>query len=203
MLKVGLTGGIGSGKTTASDYFESLGVPVIDADQISHQLTQPDCAAYHAIVDQFGKLILKDRHIDRKLLAQQVFNDPLKRQQLEAIIHPLVVKEILRQVEALNNLYCIISIPLLIEADLTHLVDRIIVIDTAEAIRKQRIRQRNGLNDAEIEARFKAQLSRDARLKQADDIITNNSTTAQLLSQIDQLHRQYSAPGEQPIKKYD
>ena len=130
LLRIGLTGGIGSGKTTVSDMFIKLDVPVIDADKISHQVAQSGQPAYDAIVDEFGPDIIgEDGELRRDYLRTFVFNEETQRKRLEAIIHPLVHNEIEKKINCVKYPYCIISIPLLFETGLQNIVDRILVID--------------------------------------------------------------------------
>ncbi|MEQ6342993.1 MAG: dephospho-CoA kinase [Gammaproteobacteria bacterium] len=195
MLKIGLTGGIGSGKTTVADSFAALGVPVIDADKIAHELTIPGQPALQDIVSAFGSDILHgDGQLDRARLRAIVFNDAARRKQLEAILHPLIRAEMRRRIayiEASATPYCILSIPLLLETGQTELVDRILVVDTPEDLQYQRVRVRNGLPDAEIAAIIHAQVSREQRLAAADDIIVNDDGLEELHQHVLELHQCY------------
>lgn len=195
MLKIGLTGGIGSGKTTVADCFASLGVPVIDADKISHELTAPGQLALQEIAGAFGPDILNgDGQLDRIRLRAIVFNDVARRKQLEEILHPLIRAEMRRRVadiEARATPYCILCIPLLLETGQTDLVDRILVVDTPEDLQYQRVRARNGLPDAEIAAIIHAQASREQRQAAADDIIVNDDGLYELRQHVLALHQHY------------
>jgi dephospho-CoA kinase len=192
MLIVGLTGGIGSGKSTVAEYFRRHGVPVIDADVIAHQLAEPDQPAYHEIVAAFGEGIL-DTHgrIDRGRLRNRVFDRPSERQQLESILHPRIREEMARRANSLDAPYCIFVIPLLIETGQRDLVDRILVVDADEEVRARWVRARSGLDAATIRKIMAAQADRESRLSSADDIIENNGTLAELETRVDQLHRHY------------
>lgn len=192
MLIVGLTGGIASGKSTASSFFESLGIVVIDADTIARQLVQPGRPALQQITKRFGKTILNDAgELDRATLRILVFNDKTARLDLEAILHPLIRTEMQRRISALTGPYCILAIPLLIETGQSDLVDRILVIDSDEALQFQRLRQRVNLDDKTITAIISAQATRKQRLAVADDIVTNNGTIAELEAQLQDCHRHY------------
>ena len=192
MLKIGLTGGIGSGKSTACKYFSELGVPVIDADVIARELTQAGQPALSSITQIFGADILNVQgELDRTLLRQQVFAHPEQRQQLEAILHPLIKQTIAARLTHLNAPYVIIAVPLLIESQWTDLVDRVLVIDTPIELQIQRSTQRDANNDAQVRAIIRSQADRHTRNAAADDIILNDSDLAKLHDQVEQLHRRY------------
>lgn len=192
MLIIGLTGGIGCGKSTATDYFRSLGVPIIDADEISHQLVAPGSVALQEIITQFGEdIINKKGELDRATLRQIVFNDEGKRKILERILHPRINAIIRQRITALKTQYCIVSIPLLVETEQQNLVDRVLVIDTPTALQIERLRQRNAFTDSEIKAILASQAKREDRLRAADDIIVNDSSLEIFKAQIEKLHRMY------------
>ncbi|MBI2779751.1 MAG: dephospho-CoA kinase [Gammaproteobacteria bacterium] len=195
MLKIGLTGGIGSGKTTVADCFASLGVPVIDADKIAHGLTTPGQPALQDIVSAFGRDILNDNgQLDRARLRAIVFNDAARRKQLEDILHPLIragMRRRIADIETSSTPYCILCIPLLLETGQTDLVDRILVVDTPEDLQYQRVSARNGLPDTEIAAIIHAQAGREQRLAAADDIIVNDGGLDELRQQVLELHQRY------------
>ncbi len=190
---IGLTGGIGSGKTTACRLFSELGVPVLDADQIAHDLTRPGQSATRTIIKTFGEKIgSKDGGIDRTRLRQLIFNDPESKQKLEAILHPLIYAEIERRALSLKADYCIIAIPLLIETHAEHLVDRVLVIDASEATQLQRAGPRDSSDAASIIKIIKSQASREERLGRADDIIHNDGNIESLKAQVCNLHTVYT-----------
>ena len=192
MLVIGLTGGIGSGKTTICHLFEKLGVPIVDADIIAHELTQPDQPAVQKIIDVFSPDLLDEAGLlDRNKLRQIIFSDPDKRFELESILHPLVLVEIYTRIQAMDAPYCIVCIPLLLETDMTENIDRILVVDTPEELQISRTRERDTLTSDEIQQIMSAQVSREQRLKAADDVITNNSDMANLEKQITVLHNTY------------
>ena len=192
MLIIGLTGGIGSGKSAVSKIFAELGIPIIDTDIISRQLVEPGQPALQQICLAFGNEILSaDGELDRSKLRNIVFSAAEKRKQLETILHPLIRQEMLHQASLLNSPYCIFAIPLLVEADQTSLVDRILVIDAPEQLRRQRIKQRDLLEDSQINEIFAAQLPDQERLKRADDIILNDSGLDQLRTQVIDLNHRY------------
>lgn len=192
MLKVGLTGGIGCGKSTVSDLFLALDVPVIDADTIAHQLTEPDQPALQDISKLFGTETLNaDGTLNRPCLRDKVFSNPIEKQKLEAILHPLVYAEIQRQIQSLKSPYCILSIPLLLETNMSQSVDRILVVDCPIELQIARVKQRSQLSESRIRSIIDSQVSRADRIKQADDIIDNSGTHSKLAEQVKKLHNLY------------
>ena len=192
MLKIGLTGGIGSGKSTVAGYFADLGVPVIDADQLARELVAPGSPALAEIIAAFGgEMLLKDGNLDRKRLRQVIFADPRQRQRLESILHPLIYAEMRRRVETLQAPYCLLVIPLLLERGGTEFVDRILVVDVPESLQRERVHSRDGMSDGEIEAIRRTQVERAARLGAADDIISNDADLPHLRQQVTALHHRY------------
>lgn len=194
MLRIGLTGGIGSGKTTVAALFAGHGIPIIDTDKIARALAQPSQDAYVEIVRAFGDGILNvDRHIDRALLGQLVFTDPGKRQQLEAILHPRIRTQVEQQIKPLQAPYCIVVAPLLIEAGFTDRIDRVLVVDCDEPRQIARVASRSNLQEAEIRRIMAAQLSRTERLQHADDVLENNGDLPRLEAGVSRLHVRYLA----------
>ncbi len=194
MLKIGLTGGIGCGKTTVTRLFEQLNIPVIDADVIAHQCVEPGQPVLDILKDRFGTHILQSNgQLNRAFLRDQVFSSPQQKKLLESIMHPLIYQRIDEHVKTLGHQhpYCILSIPLLLETKQTRLVDRVLVIDCPEAQQRQRVRQRDQLSDARIDSIIASQVSRKQRLSQADDIIDNSDSLDSLAEQVKKLHNQY------------
>ncbi|MGU9957913.1 MAG: dephospho-CoA kinase [Arenicellales bacterium WSBS_2016_MAG_OTU3] len=192
MKIVGLTGGMGSGKTTVSNRFEYLGVPVIDADVISHELTQIGASGYREIVDYFGAGIVRgDGELDRTKLRNLVFNNSGEKRALEAILHPKIRAGMRKRANKLETVYCIFSIPLLIESKQHKTVDRVLVVDAANDKRIAWIKSRSRLSEAEISAIFAAQISTQRRLQLADDVLTNDGTLEALEKQVDKIHHRY------------
>ncbi len=192
MLKIGLTGGIGSGKSTVALIFEKEGIPVIDADRISHNLVLPGKPCLKKIIHCFGQSILHtDGSLDRTKLRKQVFNHPDLRKQLEAIMHPTITAAIQTQANAVIAPYCILAIPLLIETQLQHIVDRILVIDLSEKRQLERVKKRSILPSDEVTAIMNAQVSRQERRLQAHDIIDNNGDIDLLKQEVMKLHALY------------
>jgi dephospho-CoA kinase len=191
-LVVGLTGGIGSGKSTVSAVFESLGIPVIDADQLAHQLVEPGQAALDEIRSVFGELcITPDGHLDRAYIRARVFSNNEEKQKLESILHPKIRSRIMAWIAALDSPYCIVVIPLLLETGQTDLVDRILVVDSTENEQLKRVAARDRLTHNVILAIMDTQADRETRLAAADDIIENSSDIASLESQVKALHSYY------------
>jgi len=192
MLTIGLTGGIGSGKTTVSDTFQSLGVPVIDSDVIAREVVEPNEPGLDEIVRLFGKEVLHpDGTLNRKQLRNLVFASKSAREQLEQILHPLIRLRSQQQLAALDTPYAILSIPLLIETGLDDSVDRVLVVDCPEQVQIERICKRDNINSHQARAILVAQCSREQRLQAADDIIDNNQSLEGLTQDIHLLHQQY------------
>ncbi len=193
MLKIGLTGGIGSGKSSATEIFKKLGIPVIDADVIAHQLTSPGTEALLEISEQLGnQFITSQGELNRKQLAQFVFDYPDKKVVLENILHPRVRDSINSELQKLiSSPYVILAIPLLLETSFTELVDRILVINAPENIRIQRVTSRDDRSTEEVKTIMEHQIDEKTRLEKADDILDNSGTLNELESLIEQLHRQY------------
>ncbi len=192
MRIVGLTGGIGSGKSTVSALFEKLGVPVIDADLVARQVVEPGQPALAEIEAAFGPGVIDATgRLDRAALRRIVFGDDEARQRLEAILHPRILAEMKRRAGALDAPYLIFAIPLLIEAGQQGEVDRVLVVDASDAIRRRRVMERDGLSEAEVAAVMAAQASREARLAAADDVIVNEGDAENLARAVADLHRRY------------
>jgi len=192
MYIVGLTGGIGSGKSIVSELFAKLGVPVIDTDVIAHKLTVRDQPAFEQIVATFGERILTPQgDLDRGQLRELVFDNNDQRLVLESILHPLIKQSVLEQIHGLHAAYCIVVVPLLVEKGWQSLVDRILVVDASETEQRQRVKTRNALPDDQIDAIMRQQATRDQRLSQADDVIINNETLSHVEMQVQKLHLKY------------
>ncbi len=194
MLKVGLTGGIGSGKSSASRLFAELGVPVIDADIIAREVVEPGTPALTEIETAFGSQVIgNDGRLDRVALRKMVFSKPEHREKLESILHPRIHAEIMRQINELSTPYCIVVIPLLAESKSDYQLDRILVIDLPEAMQRARAAIRDQRSEEEINHVIQAQASRTARQKMADDLVDNSGTLETLIEQIHALHKKYLA----------
>ena len=192
-FSVGLTGGIGCGKTTVADLFAARGASVIDTDLLAHALTAPDGAAMPAIRTAFGaEFILPNGAMDRTRMRERVFADPSEKRRLEAIVHPLIAIEVQKAAAAADGAYLLFVVPLLVESGKwRERVTRILVIDCPETLQIERVVRRNGLDPAQVRAIMAAQVPRATRLAAADDVIVNDGDTAALAPQVDNLHRQY------------
>ena len=191
---VGLTGGIGSGKSTVADLFARQGAALVDTDLVAHELTGAQGAAMPEIRSIFGDSVLAaDGSLDRGAMRRLVFSDASARKRLEAILHPLIGAEsAARCVAASAAPYALLIVPLLVEsADYRQRVDRILVIDCDEAVQIARVTARNGLAEKEVMAIMSAQISRAERLAVADDVVVNNSGHDALLPQVEVLHQHY------------
>ena len=194
-LKIGLTGGIASGKTTVSDYFKRIGIPVIDADVISHEVTKPNGSAFKEIISSFGSNILDDNGlIDRKKMRSIIFDDASKKKILEGIIHPKVREEMFNLVSQSNDHYLILSVPLLIETGMNKMMDRILVVDCSVETQIERLIQRDKINLDEAKSILRNQTNRTTRLRLADDLIVNekNVTLNELEKEVLELNKHYS-----------
>lgn len=191
---VGVTGGIGSGKSAATAEFEKLGITVVDADIVSRQLVMPGSPCLQAIVEHFGRDLLTDKgELDRKALRQRVFSDSAEKNWLNNLLHPAIREEILAQLEQARSPYVILSAPLLLENNLDKYCQRVLVLDVPEELQLQRTIQRDESPREEVEVIMKSQLSRDARRLKADDILSNEGSIDELRQQVNQLHRRYLA----------
>ena len=190
---IGVTGGIGSGKTTVCNLFHELfAIPVIDADIIAKDVVKKNQPALRAIVAEFGEDILTDSgELDRPKIKNIVFSQPAKRKVLEQIVHPKVRKEMRLQISRVNKSYCLLSVPLIAESTDKSIFDRILVVDCDEKIQMERVISRDRLANETVVAIMKAQASREDRLVIADDIIINNGPTSQLNDQVQLLHETY------------
>jgi dephospho-CoA kinase len=195
MFTVGLTGGIGSGKTTVAEGFATLGVPVIDTDVIARQLTAPDGAALGAIRAAFGETVMRaDGTLDRAALRRRVFADAASRHQLEAILHPLIRLGVEKSLRLLALPYAIVVIPLLVETGgYRDMLNRVLVVDCPEAVQIARVIARSGLTRDEVEAILAVQAGRAERLAAADDVITNTASPEDLNAEVALLHQRYQA----------
>ena len=191
-LKIGLTGGIGSGKSTVSGLFEALGIPVIDADVIARSLLEPGTEATRQVIRIFGNdIAASEQEIDRARLRERVFDNADARKKLESILHPIVHQKIRQQVEAITSPYCIVVIPLLFEAGHQDLVDRILVVNTSREKQIERAASRDRASVEEIQKILNTQIDPEERLARADDIIDNNDGIEQLESRVHELDALY------------
>ncbi|MGM0429964.1 MAG: dephospho-CoA kinase [Pseudomonadota bacterium] len=191
---VGVTGGIGSGKSAATAEFEKLGITVVDADIVARQVVMPGTPCLQEIAKHFGdKLLTADGELNRKALRQRVFSNPQEKEWLNRLLHPAIRQEIINQLEQADSPYVILSAPLLLENGLEKYCQRVLVVDVPESLQLERTIQRDNSPKEEVEAIMKAQLSRDERLKKANDVLNNDGNLEQLKQQVLQLHQRYLA----------
>jgi dephospho-CoA kinase len=191
-LRIGLTGGIASGKSTVAGRFSELGIPVIDADESSRFVVAAGQPGREAVVARFGEGVLKaDGELDRRALRQLIFADPRKRRDLEAILHPLIRADMEQRAMQAVGPYVILEIPLLVEGGGRERVDRVLVVDAEEATQLQRLMARDGENLEGARAILAAQTNRTIRLKAADDVLVNSGTVPELRQAVDRLHQRY------------
>ncbi len=191
-LRIGLTGGIASGKSTVAQRFAELGVPVIDADESARIVVAPGSPGLAEVIGKFGEnLLTADGALDRRSLRNLIFSDPRRRRELEAILHPLIRADIERRASVASGPYLVMAIPLLIEGGGRQHVDRVLVVDVDEEVQLERLMARDGSTPEEARAILAAQASRASRLKDADDVVPNEGTLAELRRAVDQLHQRY------------
>lgn len=198
-LRIGLTGGIASGKSTVADLFADLGVAVVDTDIIAREVVQPGQAALDEIRTVFGAAVLNDDGtLDRVAMRQQIFADDDARQRLEAVLHPHIRQETMRQAAAASGDYVLIVVPLLTESPLKNQVDRILVVDCDETTQIARLLARDAETEDQARRILAAQASREQRLACADDVIDNDTSIAATSSQVSALHDSYLALAHLP-----
>ncbi|EKD69797.1 MAG: Dephospho-CoA kinase [uncultured bacterium] len=192
MLIIGLTGGIGSGKTTVANIFAQHGVPVLDADKIARDVTKIGTPALNKIVERFGINILnQDGSLERSKLRDIIFTHPNERLWLEKLLHPLILEQIQMSIQQITAPYCIIVIPLLLEMEPYPFINRVLVIDATKENQLERVAKRDKLASHQIKSIMQTQLDSQKRLMLADDIIKNNGDIANLEQQIEELHQKY------------
>jgi dephospho-CoA kinase len=190
--RIGLTGGIASGKSTAAKFFGALGVPILDSDQIAREVVEPGQPPLERLVARFGPSILTpDGHLDRPALRDIVFSDPMARADLEALTHPAIGAAMEARSAAAGGPYQVLVIPLLVEKNLSSHVDRVLVVDCDEELQVRRLRDRDGSTPEQAQAILGAQAPRAARLRAADDVITNEADMSAVQDQVAALHTRY------------
>jgi len=192
-LRIGLTGGIASGKSTVTDRFAELGVPVIDADVAARAVVEPGKPGLARVVERFGPQVLNaNGRLNRKALRTLIFNDSASRQALDAILHPLIRADMEQQAAGAKGPYVVMAIPLLIEGgNARERVDRVLVVDADEALQIQRVQARDGSSAEDARAILASQATRAVRLAAADDVLLNSGTVADLRQAVDRLHEKY------------
>lgn len=192
MMVVGLTGGIGSGKSTVAELFARQGIDIIDTDVIARQLVKPDQAAYQEIIESFGEeILLANRQLNRAALKQRIINNASERLKLESILHPRIQQTVEQHLKTASGHYCIVVIPLLAEKANYPILDRILVIDTPVSQQIKRISQRDALDPDSIEKLLAIQATREQRLAIADDVIINDRGLAELSAATQKIHDKY------------
>lgn len=192
MLKVGLTGGIGSGKTAASDIFKSLGVNIVDADIVAREVVSPGEPALEKIIEHFGEnILLDDGNLDRAQLRHIIFSQPADKDWLENLLHPIIRQEIQKQLISTTSDYSILVSPLLFETDQSKMVDRILLIDVPPNFQLERASKRDNNSKEQIQKIIDSQLPRDVKLKKSDDIICNDENLAELKQKVIDQHKFY------------
>ena len=196
MLTIGLTGGIGSGKTQVADYFAERGAPVIDTDSIARELVVPGQPALQDIVAAFGETILTaEGELNRRALRQKIFARAEARRQLENILHPRIRDEVERRIQSITAPWCIIVIPLLVETGWQTFVQRILLVDSPTELQISRTMLRDHSDRDEVEKIIASQASRDQRRAAADDIIVNDASLEHLQQQVEKMHQFYNQLG--------
>jgi len=189
---VGLTGGIGSGKSAAADEFGRLGATVVDTDVIAHELTAAGGRAVPEVARIFGSDFVAGGAMDRKRMREHVFSDPAAKRVLERLLHPLIREESRRRIAAAAGPYVVHVVPLLVESpDYRSRVDRVLVVDVPEETQLARVRARSGLSEDEVRAIMHTQASRRERLAAADDVVDNRGSLEDLRKQVAALHQKY------------
>jgi len=195
VLRIGLTGGIGSGKTAVSDRFAELGAPVIDTDVLARDVVEPGEAALEQLVAAFGRDILnEDGTLDREALRGRVFADPDAKQRVESILHPAIRAKLLDRLAELEKQdlpYCIIVVPLLVETDFQEMVDRVLVVEAPRERRIQWVMKRNGMSREDVEKIMDSQATSEQRAAVAHDIVYNDGSLVDLEDKVDRFHAKY------------
>ncbi|MFT2092376.1 dephospho-CoA kinase [Paraglaciecola sp. 2405UD69-4] len=189
---IGVSGGIGSGKTTVTDCFKQFDIDVIDADVVARQVVEPGTQGLQAITEKFGPQILdKQGELNRSQLRQLIFSNAEHKNWLNNLLHPAIRTEMAKQIQDAKSSYCLLSVPLLIENKLYEMVDRVLIVDVSESQQLARTILRDKSNTEQIQAIMKSQATREQRLAFADDVIDNNGPTENLQQQVSLLHHRY------------
>lgn len=197
-LVVGLTGGIGSGKSAVCREFEHLAVPIVDADIVARDVVEPGSIGLRAVIDSFGEAILNSGGtIDRGKLRLLIFEDDNQRKLLESILHPMIRQRIAEQLAAIRSPYCILCVPLLVEKHGYENMGRILVVDCSIELQISRVMQRDNLTRAQVNAIMQTQATREKRLRMADDVVENAGGIEELRTQVKALHSKYTAIADQ------
>jgi dephospho-CoA kinase len=188
---VGITGGIGSGKTAVTDHFARLGITIVDADLAARVIMEPGRAALTAVAEHFGEsILLPDGNLDRAALRSVVFADPQQRHWLERLTHPLIAEEIVAQLQAASSVYVMFASPLLLETAQRDLCDYILLVDVSESVQLSRTMARDDNDEAQVRRIMAAQMDRQERRRRADEILDNSGTLQELQDKVEVLHQQ-------------
>ncbi|GAA05002.1 dephospho-CoA kinase [Photobacterium leiognathi] len=192
-LVIGLTGGIGSGKTTVANLFaDTYGIDIIDADIVAREVVEPNTFGLNAIVEKCGKeILLEDGTLNRAKLRDAIFSQPELKTWLNNLLHPLICEKMQQDINQSQSPYCLLVVPLMVENNLQTMTHRLLVVDVDEQVQIERTQQRDNVSIEQIKNILASQASREQRLDAADDVITNNGDNKALVSQVEQLHLQY------------
>ena len=192
MLIIGLTGGIGSGKSVASDKFKSLGVAVVDADVASRTVVEPGKPALKEIQDHFGSgIITAEGKLDRNKLREIIATDAKERKWLESVLHPKIGEQITKEISESTSIYTLFVAPLLLETNSQEMCSRVVVVDVPKDVQIQRTAKRDKVSSNQVEQMVAAQMEREKRLEKADDVLLNSGTIEDLEKQVEELHKKY------------
>ena len=192
MLIIGLTGGIGCGKSVASDKFKSLGVAVVDADVASRTVVEPGKPALKEIQDHFGSgIITAEGKLDRNKLREIIATDAEERKWLESVLHPKIGEQITKEISESTSVYTLFVAPLLLETNSQEMCSRVVVVDVPKDVQIQRTAKRDKVSPNQVEQMVAAQMKREKRLEKADDVLLNSGTIEDLEKQVEELHKKY------------
>ena len=192
MLIIGLTGGIGSGKSVASDKFKSLGITIVDADVASRTVVEPGKPALKEIEDHFGSgIITAEGKLDRNNLREIIATDPEERKWLESVTHPKIGEQITKEISESTSVYTLFVAPLLLETNSQEMCSRVVVVDVPKDVQIRRTAKRDKVSPNQVEQMVAAQMEREKRLEKADDVLLNNGTIEDLEKQVEELHKKY------------
>ena len=192
MLIIGLTGGIGSGKSVASDKFKSLGITIVDADVASRTVVEPGKPALKEIEDHFGSgIITAEGKLDRNNLREIIATDPEERKWLESVTHPKIGEQITKEISESTSVYTLFVAPLLLETNSQEMCSRVVVVDVPKDVQIRRTAKRDKVSSNQVEQMVAAQMEREKRLEKADDVLLNSGTIEDLEKQVEELHKKY------------
>lgn len=198
MFVVGVTGGIGSGKTAVTDHFSKQGIEIIDADLAARKVVEPGTTALKTILEHFGKqILLANGELDRAALRTIIFNNSDEKIWLESLLHPLIGEEIMNGLQSARSPYAIFSSPLLFESGQEVICNRVLLVDVPVAVQLARTMQRDDNDEAQVKRIIASQMQREQRLSKADDVITNDQDLSHLYTQLDHMHKQYLQQAQQ------